>query len=47
MINFGTDEEKISEELLRAHWDELVLDEAKKRFLGFLLWGKNYLAKGK
>lgn len=43
MINYGADGEKISEKELRACWKKLALDEEKKRFLGFLLWGRKYL----
>ncbi|MEK7098972.1 MAG: hypothetical protein AAB916_00450 [Patescibacteria group bacterium] len=43
MVNFGTDGERISAADLRRYWQRLVLDPAKKRFLGFLLWGKEYL----
>ncbi len=47
MINFGTDGEKIRVVELKKYWDKLVLDRNKKRFLGFLLWGKKFLTKGK
>lgn len=47
MINFGADGERIPEKELRQYWSELTLDEAKRRFLGFLLWGENYLTQDK
>lgn len=47
LINFGTDGEKISEEDLRRYWDELTLDQAKRQFLGFLLWGEKYFTLGR
>lgn len=47
LINFGTDGEKISADELRTRWDRLTLDEAKRQFLGFLLWGENYFTRGK
>lgn len=47
MINYGLDGEKISETELIARWDELTLDPAKRRFLGFLLWGESFLIRGK
>lgn len=47
MINFGTDGELISASQLRMYWDRLLLDPAKKRFLGFLLWGKEFLNRDK
>lgn len=47
LINFGTDGEKISEEELRANWELLSLDPAKKRFLSFLLWGEKSLNRNK
>jgi hypothetical protein len=45
LINFGTDGAKISEAELLKYWDCLHLDLNKKRFLGFLLWGKKFLQK--
>lgn len=47
LINFGTDDEKISETQLRQFWDRLVLDPERRRFLGFLLWGEQFLVQGK
>lgn len=45
MINYGTDGEKIHAANLKKYWRKLILDPDKKLFLGFLLWGKKYLAK--
>lgn len=47
MVNFGTDGERIPASQLQKHWDQLALDPAKKRFLGFLLWGEEYLNRDK
>ncbi|MDP3794684.1 MAG: hypothetical protein Q8R13_02020 [bacterium] len=46
LINFGTDGEQISEAQLRRFWDRLTLDPERRRFIGFLLWGERFLAKG-
>lgn len=45
MVNYGTDGGKIRAAALKRYWRKLVLDPDKKRFLGFLLWGRKYLAK--
>lgn len=45
MVNFGTDGEKVNAEVLKKYWNKVSLDPAKKKFLGFLLWGKKFLAK--
>ena len=47
MINFGIAGERISADSLIRYWDRLVLDPHKKRFLGFLLWGKEFLNQSK
>ena len=36
-INWGIRDGKISEKVLREHWDTLDLDPHKKEFLAFLL----------
>ena len=40
MVNFGLNGKKINKKELVHNWDNLSLDAAKKRFLSFLLWGK-------
>ncbi len=40
LINFGLDGEKLNAKLLKKYWDRLSLDEAARRYLGFLLWPK-------
>lgn len=45
MVNFGTEEELISANMLEKYWDRLVLDPDKKRFLSFLLWGQTSLSQ--
>ena len=45
LINFGTDGKKIHARDLRKFWKHLTLDPDKKRFMGFLLWGKKFLTK--
>lgn len=47
MINFGADGKKINETELKGRWRELALDKDRRRFLGFLLWGKKFLTKDK
>lgn len=47
MVNFGLDGGKIPESDLRKYWERLYLDSHKKRFMGFLLWGKKYLQRGR
>ena len=37
LINYGLDNEKISEQELRANWHKLSLDSARRRFLALLL----------
>lgn len=40
LVNFGLAGEKISKKALVKHWSALHIDPKKKRFLSFLLWGK-------
>ncbi|MBI2436429.1 MAG: hypothetical protein HYV41_01630 [Candidatus Magasanikbacteria bacterium] len=40
LVNFGLHGEKISRSQLTRYWDELTLDPKKKKYLSFLLWGK-------
>jgi len=47
MINCGTGGERISTNHLFQYWDRLFLDPDKKRFMGFLLWGKKFLSQNK
>lgn len=37
LANFGLNGEKIDEDELRTHWEELSLDPWRKKFLGLLL----------
>lgn len=37
LINFGLDGEKISRKDLKRHWDQLVIDPSRKKFLELLL----------
>lgn len=37
LINFGLDDEKISEKELKKYWDKLDIDPAKKAFLKLLM----------
>lgn len=41
MVNFGAGGERISSADLRHYWNRLLLDPAKKRFLGFCYGGGN------
>jgi hypothetical protein len=41
MINFGLNDQKLSEKSLRKYWDRLNIDEYKRRFLKNLLWSSN------
>jgi hypothetical protein len=40
-INFGLNGEKVSLEALIRHWDTLVIDENRRRFLKKLVWPKS------
>jgi hypothetical protein len=40
MINYGLQDEKLSERLLRKHWDEIYMDAPTRKYLGRLLWPK-------
>jgi len=40
MINFGLGKSKISKNLLKKYWSKLNIDPARKKFLEFILWGK-------
>lgn len=40
MINFGLQNKKLSRKKLKKYWPELHLDPNKKKYLAFLLWGK-------
>ena len=37
-INFGLNGKVLNETDLRKHWEELIIDPNKKRFLELLLW---------
>lgn len=37
LINFGLNGEKISERTLRKHWNNLVLDPLRKKYLATML----------
>ncbi|OGG95750.1 hypothetical protein A2V95_02150 [Candidatus Kuenenbacteria bacterium RBG_16_41_7] len=39
-INYGLNNEKISEKLVKKLWEKLFLDPETKLFLEFLLWPK-------
>lgn len=39
-INYGLNDEKISERTVRKFWKKLFLDPETKKFLEFLLWPK-------
>ncbi|OGW70380.1 MAG: hypothetical protein A3J72_04685 [Nitrospirae bacterium RIFCSPHIGHO2_02_FULL_40_19] len=47
IINFGADGEKISTKELKRAWNRTTLDPAKRKFLGFLIWGRKFLTKTK
>lgn len=40
MVDFGLENKKISRRELKKYWKLLNLDENKKKYLSFLLWGK-------
>lgn len=42
-VNFGNDGKKIKGSELRRYWQKLSLDPAKRKFLGFLIWGRKFL----
>lgn len=37
LINFGLDGEKICQKDLKRHWDQLIIDPSRKKFLELLL----------
>lgn len=39
-INFGLEDEKLSESQLRKYWPNLTIDPAKRSYLAQLLWPK-------
>jgi len=39
LINYGLDEEKISENELRKYWDRINIDPATRKYLALLLYG--------
>jgi hypothetical protein len=41
MINFGLNNGKISLKLLKKHWDILVIDTDKKKYLKKLVWAQS------
>lgn len=38
LINYGAEDEKLDESLLRKYWDKLDMDELTRKYLSFLLW---------
>lgn len=39
-INFGSNHQKLSLELLRKHWDTLEIDPSKRKYLQKIVWPK-------
>lgn len=42
MVNFGLDGKKISALLLKKHWNSIVIDPARRKFLALLLYGTKH-----
>lgn len=42
LINFGLGERKLDAVLLKKYWGKLRIDPARRRFLGFLIYGNKY-----
>lgn len=40
-INFGLNNTKLSLEKLKKHWDQLVIDPAKKKYLEKIVWAQS------
>lgn len=40
-INFGLNGEKLSLRALKKHWNQLVIDKNRRRFLHKLIWLKS------
>ncbi|MCL4392963.1 hypothetical protein M1145_02385 [Patescibacteria group bacterium] len=40
LINFGLNDEKLSESELRKYWKKLVIDPERKKVLQMWLWSK-------
>ena len=38
LINYGLDNEKLDEKMVRKYWKKLYLDPFKKKYIKFLLW---------
>ncbi|MEN8253183.1 MAG: hypothetical protein ABFQ62_02280 [Patescibacteria group bacterium] len=37
-INFGLNNQKLSLKLLKKHWNNLIIDPAKKNYLNKIVW---------
>ena len=42
LINFGLGGKKLDAVLLKKYWEKLHIDPARRRFLGFLMYGNIY-----
>ncbi|EKD56321.1 MAG: hypothetical protein ACD_58C00227G0002 [uncultured bacterium] len=42
MVNFGLEGKKLNREQLIKYWPQLNLDPAKKKYLSFILWPKQF-----
>ena len=45
MINFGLDGQKINEKELKKYWNKLNIDPLRKRYLSFIMYGRDSLKK--
>lgn len=43
MINFGLRGERLNMAILKKYWDKLELDPARKKYIAFLLYGRDSL----